>query len=113
MSNILTDALCWAGLMSRPRSWISPFALGAATGVVAGAAVAAMLTPMNGREMRDRVGEKAKGLADRTQSALAEVTSAVKEGVERAPEMLSQAKASIKEHMPESAHRNHTPNRGA
>jgi hypothetical protein len=60
------------GLVRRSTSsWIGGFITGTSLGAIAGAALAAFLTPTNGKEMRRLVGKKAKQLAvraERTQS---------------------------------------------
>src|SRR5260221_6364772 len=52
------------GLVRRTHSsWTGGFLVGTGFGVVAGAAVAALLTPTKGKEMRKLVRSKAKNLA--------------------------------------------------
>ncbi|HEX9294745.1 MAG TPA: YtxH domain-containing protein [Polyangiaceae bacterium] len=79
------DALSRAGLVqSSTSTWLSGFAVGAGFGLIAGAAVAILVTPTNGREMRQELGWRAKKLAERTQGAIADVTQTVKEKVANA-----------------------------
>ena len=73
------DALTRAGLVrSSTSTWMTGFAIGAGIGLVSGAAVALLLTPSNGREMRREIGWRAKRLAERTQGVLTDVTHTVK-----------------------------------
>jgi gas vesicle protein len=76
------DALTRVGLVhSSTSAWMTGFAIGAGIGLVSGAAVALLLTPTNGREMRREIGSRAKRLAEKTQGALSDVTDTVKDTV--------------------------------
>jgi gas vesicle protein len=55
------------GVVRRPPSWMGGFMTGIGFGVVAGAAVAALMTPSNGKEMRRLVRTKARQIANRAQ----------------------------------------------
>jgi gas vesicle protein len=68
------DTLSRRGLVRRSRpGFLTAFALGAGIGLIAGAAVAMLLTPSSGRDMRRELGYKAKKLAERTQTAVTNV----------------------------------------
>ena len=64
------------GLVRRSESsWIGGFFAGAGLGAVAGAAVAALLTPSDGKEMRKLVRSKAKRLAKGAEKQIAALRS--------------------------------------
>jgi len=73
------DALTRAGLLRNSTSaWMTGFAVGAGVGLVSGAAVALLLTPTTGPDMRREIGWRAKRLAERTQDAISDVSHTVK-----------------------------------
>jgi hypothetical protein len=62
------------GLVRRSHSpWSAGFWAGAGFGVVAGAALAGLLTPNNGKEMRKIVGSKAKHLASSAEKKISAI----------------------------------------
>jgi len=68
------DTLARTGLVRRSRpSYLAVFAFGAGIGLIAGAAVALLITPSTGRDMRRELGWRAKKLAERTQTAVSNV----------------------------------------
>ena len=88
------DTLSRRGLIRRSRpSFFAGFAFGAGIGLIAGAAVAMLLTPSTGRDMRHELGWRAKRLAERTQTAV----SSVKGKLASAKE---DAKAKLEERQP-------------
>jgi hypothetical protein len=65
------------GVIRRPRAtWTSGFMVGAGLGVIAGAAVAALLTPTDGKEMRILVRSKAKYIAGSAEKKIAAIKGA-------------------------------------
>jgi len=69
------------GLVRRAkRSWMSGFFAGAGFGAVAGVAVAALLTPTDGKEMRELVRSKAKRFAKGAEKQIAALKSASTNG---------------------------------
>jgi hypothetical protein len=75
----MRDALSRVGLMrSSGPSWWAGFAIGAGVGLMAGAAIALIITPTTGEEMRKQLGTGAKRFAEKTQGAIADVTQTVK-----------------------------------
>jgi gas vesicle protein len=68
------DTLWRSGLIRRSRSrFLAAFAIGAGVGLIAGAAVAILLTPTTGRDVRREIGSRAKRMAERTQTAMSTV----------------------------------------
>lgn len=63
------------GLVRSESNGVSAFLVGAGVGAVAGAAVALLLTPTNGKEMRQLVGSRAKQIADTAEKKIAEIKS--------------------------------------
>jgi gas vesicle protein len=117
MNDYLKSALCSIGLIERSNSSrLTGFTMGLVSGAIAGAAIAVLLTPMDGSEMREQVGSKAKELAERTRSVVADATSAVKNTLDQAPEVVAGATAAVKDKLFPQAPavgRNHgAPNRG-
>ena len=75
----MRDALSRVGLMrSSGPSWWAGFAIGTGVGLLAGAAVALIVTPTTGPEIRRQLGSGAKRFAEKTQDALSDVTQSVK-----------------------------------
>jgi gas vesicle protein len=73
------DALSRVGLIrSSGPSFMAGLAIGAGVGLLAGAAVALLVTPANGQEMREQLGTGAKKLAAKTQGAISDVAQTVK-----------------------------------
>jgi gas vesicle protein len=80
------DTLARVGFGRRSSSgWMTGFVVGAGVGLISGAAVALLVTPTNGREMRRELGWRAKRLAkqtqqiaERTQHAITNATQGVK-----------------------------------
>jgi gas vesicle protein len=62
-----------AGLIRRESRLLASFAIGTGVGILAGAALALLVTPRSGPEMRRELGTRAKRLAQRTSGALGEV----------------------------------------
>jgi hypothetical protein len=70
------------GVVRRPQaSWMGGFLVGTGLGVLAGAAVAALLTPSDGKEMRKLVRSKAKKLAKTAEKQISAITSAAPNGI--------------------------------
>ncbi len=68
------DTLSRSGLIRRSRpGFFAAFAIGAGIGLIAGAAVAMLLTPTTGHQMRRELGWRAKKLAERTQTVMSSV----------------------------------------
>jgi gas vesicle protein len=83
----MRDAFSRFGLGRRSEpSWFFGFACGAGVGLLAGAAVALLMTPATGREMRQQLGTGAKRLAAKTQDAISDATETVKGKLGRADE---------------------------
>jgi gas vesicle protein len=73
MNRYLSDvrgALKRAGIIRSSGSWVTHFAIGAGVGLVAGAALAVLMTPQSGAETRRQIGRGAKDLAGRTSGLL-------------------------------------------
>jgi len=66
------DALSHIGGGRRSGSSFMSFVCGAGVGLMAGAAIAMLMTPTSGPEMRRELGTRAKKLADKTQGALSD-----------------------------------------
>jgi len=62
-------------------SWTGGFLIGTGVGAVAGAAVAALLVPTNGKEMRKVVRSKAKRLARNAEKQITAIKSPSPNGV--------------------------------
>jgi gas vesicle protein len=75
----LHNALVSAGFMrSRgPGAFVS-FLVGTGVGLAAGAAVAILLTPTTGPEVRRELGSRARRIAERTQGAISEAKETVR-----------------------------------
>lgn len=72
------------GIVRRSEaSWMGGFLVGTGIGVVAGAAVAALLTPTNGKEMRKLVRSNAKRLATKAEKQISAIKSARPNGVKQ------------------------------
>jgi gas vesicle protein len=82
MKNTTRDvrrALMRAGIIRRGgSSFLTSFAIGAGVGLFTGAALALMVTPHSGPEMRRQLGTRAKKLAERSKGALGEMKANVK-----------------------------------
>jgi gas vesicle protein len=75
----MRDALSRVGLIrSSGPSFLAGLAIGAGVGLLAGAAVALLVTPANGAELRQQLGTGAKKLAAKTQGAISDVTQNVR-----------------------------------
>ena len=75
----MRDALSRVGLIrSSGPSFFAGLAIGAGVGLLAGAAVALLVTPTSGAEMRQQLGTGAKRLAAKTQGAFSDVTQTVR-----------------------------------
>jgi len=79
------DAFTRMGMRRSSSTWMTGFVVGAGVGLISGAAVALLVTPTNGREMRRELGWRAKRLAkqtqqlaERTQHAISSATHNVK-----------------------------------
>jgi gas vesicle protein len=73
------DVLSRVGLgHSSGPSWWTGFAIGAGVGLLTGAAVALLVTPASGTEMRRQLGTGAKRFAAKTQDAISDVTETVR-----------------------------------
>jgi hypothetical protein len=66
----------WGLIRRSEASWMGGFLVGTGLGVVAGAAVAALLTPTDGKEMRKLVQANAKRLAGTAEKKIAALKSA-------------------------------------
>jgi gas vesicle protein len=75
----MRDALSRVGLFrSSGPSFLAGLAIGAGVGLLAGAAVALLVTPASGAEMRQQLGTGAKRIAAKTQGAISDVTHTVR-----------------------------------
>jgi gas vesicle protein len=63
------------GLVRRSNG-VGTFLVGAGVGAVAGAAVAILLTPTNGKQMRQLVGSRAKQIASTAEKKISSIKSA-------------------------------------
>ena len=74
------DVLSRIGIgQSSGPSWWTGFAIGAGVGLLTGAAVALLVTPSSGTEMRRQLGTGAKRLAEKTQGAISDMTGSVRD----------------------------------
>jgi gas vesicle protein len=68
------DTLLRTRLLRRSRqNFFAAFVVGAGVGLIAGAAVAMLLTPSTGRDMRRELGWRAKKIGERAQTAVSQV----------------------------------------
>lgn len=72
------DALSRMGRGRKSGFGFMSFVCGASVGLLAGAAIALLVSPTSGTEMRRELGSRAKRLAERTQGAISDATRTMK-----------------------------------
>jgi gas vesicle protein len=73
------DALSRVGFRRRSSNFgFMSFVCGAGVGLLAGAAIALLVAPTSGQEVRRELGSRAKRLAERTQDAISEAKQNMK-----------------------------------